>query len=189
MGSRKTAATVSSTAFAERVDVAERDVLHPAGHRLEGRPVGFLRRERQRTHGPAVEGALERDDPGPGLAAGLPGGRPEFRRASLKAASLASVPEFVKKTFEPAGALLSASSFSARAICVGLVKKLETCPSVASWLAITEVTNGWAWPRALTAMPPSRSRYSLPSASQTRQPAPRTRTRCGVPKTPISEDE
>ena len=60
-----------------------------------------------------------------GLPLASPAGEPEFRRASLKAASLASVPEFVKKTFEPAGALLSASSFSASAICVGLVKKLE----------------------------------------------------------------
>ncbi len=112
-----------------------------------------------------------------------------FRRASLKAASTASVPELAKNTLEPAGALDSSSSFSARAIWVGLVKKFETWPRVASWLEITEVTNGWAWPRAFTAMPPSRSRYSLPSASHTRQPAPRTRTRCGVPKTPSSEDE
>jgi hypothetical protein len=118
-----------------------------------------------------------------------PPGPSEFRRASLKAASLASVPELVKKTLEPAGAMLSARSFSARAICVGLVKKFETCPRVASWLEITEVTNGWACPRALTAIPPSRSRYSLPSASQTRQPAPRTRTRWGVPKTPMRDDE
>ena len=114
---------------------------------------------------------------------------PVFRRASLKAASTASVPELAKNTLEPAGALVMSSSFSASAIWVGLVKKLETWPRVASWLEITEVTNGWAWPRALTAIPPSRSRYSLPSASQTRQPAPRTRTRCGVPKTPSSEDE
>ena len=114
---------------------------------------------------------------------------PVFRRASLKAASTASVPELAKNTLEPAGALLMSSSFSASAIWVGLVKKLETWPRVASWLEITEVTKGCAWPRALTAIPPSRSRYSLPSASQTRQPAPRTRTRCGVPKTPSSEDE
>ena len=32
---------------------------------------------------------------------------------------------------------------------------------------------GWAWPRALTAMPPSRSTYSRPSASQTWAPSPR----------------
>ncbi len=82
-----------------------------------------------------------------------------------------------------------ARSFSASAICVGLVKKLETWPRVASWLEMTEVTNGWAWPRAFTAIPPRRSRYSLPSASHTRAPAPRTRTRCGVPKTPMSEEE
>jgi hypothetical protein len=49
----------------------------------------------------------------------------------------------------------------------GLVKKFETCPSVASWDEMTLVTKGCAWPSALTAMPPSRSRYCLPSASQT----------------------
>jgi hypothetical protein len=114
---------------------------------------------------------------------------PVLRRASLKAASLASVPELVKNTLDPAGASVMASSFSASAIWVGLVKKLETWPRVASWLDITDVTNGLAWPSALTAMPPSRSRYSLPSASQTRQPAPRTRTRCGVPNTPMRELE
>ena len=31
---------------------------------------------------------------------------------------------------------------------------------------------GWAWPSALTAMPPSRSTYSLPSSSQTWAPSP-----------------
>ena len=42
----------------------------------------------------------------------------------------------------PGRGLASSSSFSARAIWVGLVKKFETWPRVASWLEITEVTNG-----------------------------------------------
>src|SRR5262245_29422074 len=35
-------------------------------------------------------------------------------------------------------------------------------------------TRGWLWPSAVTAMPPVKSRYSLPSESQTRTPSPRT---------------
>src|SRR5581483_4379162 len=37
-------------------------------------------------------------------------------------------------------------------------------------------TLGWLWPSAVTAMPPVKSRYSLPSLSHTRTPSPRTRT-------------
>src|SRR5262249_125687 len=40
---------------------------------------------------------------------------------------------------------------------------------------------GWAWPRELSAMPAMRSVYSLPSASQTRQPSPRTSASGGTP--------
>src|ERR1700674_157051 len=35
-------------------------------------------------------------------------------------------------------------------------------------------TSGWAWPRRLTAMPATRSRYSRPESSYTRHPRPRT---------------
>src|SRR5262249_31372112 len=35
-------------------------------------------------------------------------------------------------------------------------------------------TLGWAWPSAVTAIPPVKSRYSRPSLSHTRTPSPRT---------------
>src|SRR5260221_14007723 len=35
-------------------------------------------------------------------------------------------------------------------------------------------TFGWLWPSAVTAMPPVKSRYSLPSLAHTRTPSPRT---------------
>ena len=40
---------------------------------------------------------------------------------------------------------------------------------------------GWACPSELTAMPAIRSRYSLPSASQTRAPSPRVSATGGTP--------
>ena len=57
------------------------------------------------------------------------------RRVSLNAASLASVPELVKKTLPSPGCLpRRSSSFSASSTCGALVKKLEMCPRVPSWL-------------------------------------------------------
>ena len=73
-------------------------------------------------------------------------------------AGAAQVREGRWKTWEPAGAPARDSSFPARAICWGEVKKLETCPRVASWRETISTQRGWAWPRALTAMPASRSR-------------------------------
>ena len=57
---------------------------------------------------------------------------PPWRRAILKAPSLASVPELARKTLEPAGSApgkTSPMSSSARVICAGVVKKFDTCPS------------------------------------------------------------
>ena len=68
-------------------------------------------------------------------------GRP-VRRAILNAASLASVPEFAKKTREPSGARASPSSRSASAIWGGEPKKLETWPRVPSWAEIAAVRVG-----------------------------------------------
>jgi hypothetical protein len=102
------------------------------------------------------------------------------RRVSLKAASLASVPELVKNTRPSAPT--SDSSRSASSTWGALVKKFETWPSVVSCSVTAATRAGWAWPRALTAMPPSRSTYSLPSASQTCAPSPRARTSFGGPK-------
>ena len=56
-------------------------------------------------------------------------GRP-VRRAIFITASLASVPELVKKTREAASPPASASNRSARATWAGVAKKFETCPSV-----------------------------------------------------------
>ena len=67
-----------------------------------------------------------------------------------------------------------------------MAKKLETCPRVDSCRVTASTTAGWAWPRALTAIPPRRSTYSLPSSSQTWAPLPRASTSCGGPKVFIS---
>ncbi len=102
------------------------------------------------------------------------------RRVSLSAASLASAPELAKKTLPVAGT--RASSRSASSTCGWEVKKLETWPRVDSWAVTASTRAGWAWPSALTAMPPSRSTYSLPSASHTWVPSPRVSTSFGGPK-------
>ena len=111
------------------------------------------------------------------------------RRVSLNAASLASVPELARNTrpgpAAPPGSA-SASSFSARRTWGSLAKKFEMWPSVESWSVTAATSAGWPWPRALTAMPPSRSTYSLPSSSQTCAPAPRASTIFGGPKVFIS---
>jgi acetylornithine aminotransferase len=65
---------------------------------------------------------------------------------------------------------------------VTVAKKLEAWPRVESWVDTASTRAGWAWPRALTAMPASRSTYSLPSASQTWAPRPRTSASAGGPK-------
>ena len=41
---------------------------------------------------------------------------------------------------------------------------------------IVPTTLGWECPSAVTAIPPVKSRYSLPSLSHTRAPSPRTST-------------
>ncbi len=113
------------------------------------------------------------------------------RRVSLKAASLASAPELVKKTrplvsTASTGEVSSARSFSASSICGALAKKFEMWPRVPSCSVTAPTSAGWAWPRALTAMPPRRSTYSLPSVSHTWAPSPRTSVAFGGPKVFIS---
>ena len=103
----------------------------------------------------------------------------------MKAASLASVPELARKVLEVPGRAegkTSPSSSSARRTWAGEVKKFEMWPSVETCSLTAATTAGWAWPRQFTAMPASRSMYSVPSASHTWAPRPRTRTRAGVPK-------
>src|SRR6266852_4432290 len=46
--------------------------------------------------------------------------------------------------------------------------------SVLAWPATAVATSGWEWPSRLTAMPATRSRYSWPASSYTKQPCPRT---------------
>src|SRR5882672_5458039 len=101
-------------------------------------------------------------------------------RASLMAVSLASAPEFEKKT-------RSAKEWSQRraasCACWGIWKMLETCTRVAACSRSVPTTLGWQWPSAVTEMPPVKSRYSLPSESHTRRPSPRTRaTGCRLVK-------
>jgi hypothetical protein len=88
-------------------------------------------------------------------------------RVILKAASFASVPEFVKNTLAPPGAPTIIVRRSARATCAGVAKKLDTWPRVAIWPVMADSTVGWACPRAVTARPDSRSRCLRPSASHT----------------------
>ena len=110
------------------------------------------------------------------------------RRVSLNAASLASAPELARKTL-PGPAPTRRSSVSASSTWGPEVKKLEMWPSVDICSVTAATSAGWAWPRVLTAIPPSRSTYSLPSASHTWAPSPRTRASLGGPKVFISEWE
>src|SRR3546814_5485584 len=109
------------------------------------------------------------------------------RRVSLKAASLASVPELEKNTLPDPWAPSSASSFSASSTCGAVAKKFDVCPSVPSCVLTASTSAGWAWPNEFTAMPPRKSRYSLPSTSHTREPSPRASTSLGAPNVFIRE--
>ena len=82
-------------------------------------------------------------------------GRP-VRRTILKAASFASAPELAKKT-RPSRPV-RASSRSASRSDGSLATRLDVWPSVATWVDTAWTTAGWACPRALTAMPATRSR-------------------------------
>jgi len=62
------------------------------------------------------------------------------------------------------------SSFSARATSGSVQEQVGGVGDLATWLDTALTSAGCAWPSALTAMPAIRSRYSLPSTSQTRLP-------------------
>jgi hypothetical protein len=64
------------------------------------------------------------------------------RRLSLNAASLASVPEFAKKTRPSTPS--SDSSRSASVTCGSVAKKFDTCPSVDSCSVTAATRAGWA---------------------------------------------
>src|SRR5215813_9890168 len=88
-------------------------------------------------------------------------------RASLMAVSLASAPELPKNT-------RSAKECSQRSwascACWGMWKIFDTWRRVAACSRSVPTTLGWLWPRAVTEMPPVKSRYILPSESHKRQP-------------------
>ena len=100
----------------------------------------------------------------------------QWRRASLMSASLASVPVLQKYTrSKPVRRTSSPASSTARSV----KKRLDVWISVAAWSAMALASTGCAWPTESTAMPPEKSRYSLPSTSQSRQPCPRVITMGG----------
>ncbi|CAM5744731.1 hypothetical protein SHIRM173S_01364 [Streptomyces hirsutus] len=100
-------------------------------------------------------------------------------RPILNAASLASAPELQKYT-RPSRPK-SRRSRSASSTGGSATNRLETWPREAICRLTASTTAGWAWPSALTAIPPTKSVYSLPSASRTVAPAPLTRDSFGVP--------
>ncbi len=101
------------------------------------------------------------------------------RRPILNAASFASAPELEKKT-RPGRPEIWISR-SARATGGSATYRLETWPREATWRDTASTIAGWAWPSAFTAMPPTKSAYSLPSASHTFAPWPRTSDSLGMP--------
>lgn len=101
-------------------------------------------------------------------------------RLILRAASLASAPELQKNTRPPSRSNRSSSRSASRTVGSAM-NRLETWPSCPICAVTASITAGWAVPSAFTAIPPTRSRYSLPSASQKVEPAPRTSGIRGVP--------
>ncbi len=115
---RRHLVTVDRERGVQRVGVRERHELDTGGQRLERLPVRRLVRE--------CRAPIDRPWNDPSSARIRGRSVPPLRRASLNAASLASVPELVRNTREPSGAPARPSSRSANAICVGLPKKFET---------------------------------------------------------------
>lgn len=91
--------------------------------------------------------------------------------ASIRAVSLASVPEVVKKT-RASGTPLSWATRSASST-IGRFRY-----SVEEWMirpacSVTAlVTSGRAWAVIVVRIPPKKSRYLVPSAPQTYRPSP-----------------
>ncbi len=106
----------------------------------------------------------------PSQATQPPPGR--SRRDSFSAASFASAPELVNSTRLSGPAPTSALSRSASSMPGAWAARLLVWPSVLICRVTASTTAGWAWPSRLTAMPPSRSTYCVPSTSQTVAPLP-----------------
>ena len=96
--------------------------------------------------------------------------RPVCARAIRIASITDSVPEFVKRQ---RGKPKRKDRFSATSTASS-VGRPKWVPS--RWRAVTAaVIAGWAWPCTIALKPLWKSRYSLPSTSQTRAPSPRVR--------------
>ena len=96
-----------------------------------------------------------------------------YLRASLMAASFASAPLLQKKA---RSAKECSHKSCASRICGSMWYRLLTWIRVSAWARIASTILGWQCPRASTAIPPTKSRYSFPSESQRWIPFPRTRT-------------
>ena len=140
---------LASTAASQRVGVAVRDEADVAGQRPE--------RRRGSAALPVSASAPSVRPWKPSSAATTHVRRAGAGRASLSAASLASVPELQKNTRPPARPSRP-SSRSASATPGSCTKRLEVCARVATWRVTASTSAGCAWPRDVTAMPPSRSR-------------------------------
>ena len=92
-------------------------------------------------------------------------------RTTFSAASLASAPELPNSTLPPSE---RAESRSASATIGRVMNRLETWISSPAWARTAATTPGWQWPVLQTEIPARKSRYSSPSASQSRAPSPRT---------------
>ena len=96
--------------------------------------------------------------------------RPVAARATRMAEEFDSVPELQNRTWSTAN---RRHSSSASATVVSTVTAKCT-PLLAAWV-IASATTGWAWPTAIVPNPLWKSKYSLPSASHTWAPFPRSR--------------
>src|SRR5829696_3866026 len=88
-------------------------------------------------------------------------------RIRWTASMVASVPELAKR-HSGTPKRRASSSATTMASEVGWAKWVP----LATRSLTAATTAGWAWPTAMTPKPPCRSTYSLPSASQTREPRP-----------------
>ena len=107
---------------------------------------------------------------------------PAHRRASLSAHSLASAPEFPKKTWPPARSVpppMSRSRVTATSGPTVFPNRFDTWERVRACSATASATTGWAWPSEVTANPDRKSRYGFPAVSKSTEPSPRTKVTAG----------
>ena len=151
----------ASTAARERLG-SRRDRAEAGHQRRERRLLGLLRRRRQRAVGAPVEGAVDDHD----VAAGARLARELDRRLVGLRAGVA------EEHLAAEARLRQALGEPHRGLGVEEVADVHQPSPTCSRTAAT--TRGWQWPRLVTEMPHRKSRYSLPSASHSRAPSPRT---------------